>query len=167
MEYFRLCFLALIFLLSSTQFVHGCRLICRIHGNNVWSKCLGNRPNCTVYVHPDLSGVTKLEFDVLSAPVDVRNFTNLTRISIKFPTKVHGCHLVISNHDIFINNEPCVSKMWTADRAVKNSLKGPGNIYWDHGAGAKWHGADTFFVRFQPWGGYFFPSLQPWDRYFF
>ena len=37
-----------------------------------------------------------------------------------------------------------------------STYKGPGNIYWYHGAGAKCHGADTFLFAFKHGADTFF-----------
>ena len=39
------------------------------------------------------------------------------------------------------------------------------NIYWGHGAGAKWHGAGTFLLASMH-GGILFMVLWPWVRHF-
>ena len=53
------------------------------------------------------------------------------------------------------------------DYRIVSLSKGPGNIYWYHGAGAKCHGADTFFYSLSSMEPILFLHLQPWGRYFF
>ena len=110
--------LGLLFTLN--QLGYGCRLACK-HKTVVWTKCRGNLPNCSIYNHPGSSRVKRLEFDVLNAPVDIRNLKNVERIFVRFPSSTLGCDYIISDHNVLINTDLCVSSS-ILNGTIKKSL---------------------------------------------
>ena len=71
---------------------------------------------------------------------------------------------IFFEHYIYCESWACKAWIsWTNrqhDRDASQVAKGPGKIYWGHGAGAKGHGANTFFYRFKTLGGYFFFAVS-------
>lgn len=63
-----------------------------------------------MYEHPFSPSVRRLEFNVLSGKVDLRNLTNVERIYVRVFTKTKAiCDYVLSDHAVKINDKDCVS----------------------------------------------------------